>query len=65
MPERRWAVPGDGFRAFDSRLARTGMWVCYDTRFPEAARLLALDGATLGLAATAWLGGRVGVGAAG
>jgi 5-aminopentanamidase len=54
--ERRWAVPGDGFRAFDSGHGRCGMWICYDTRFPEAARLLAIDGATLGLAATAWLG---------
>jgi len=24
-----------------------GMWICYDTRFPEAARALALSGATL------------------
>ncbi|MHB0875103.1 MAG: carbon-nitrogen hydrolase family protein [Anaerolineae bacterium] len=54
--ERRWAVPGDGFHAFDSGHARCGMWICYDTRFPEVARLLAIDGATLALAATAWLG---------
>jgi predicted amidohydrolase len=32
------------------------MWICYDTRFPEAARVLALEGATLCLAATAWFG---------
>jgi predicted amidohydrolase len=35
---------------------RCGAWVCYDTRFPELARRLALDGATLGLVSAAWLG---------
>ena len=54
--ERQWAKQGEGFAAFDTEHARCGMWICYDTRFPEAARLLAIDGATLGLAATAWLG---------
>lgn len=54
--EKQWAKPGEGFAAFDTGEARCGMWICYDTRFPEAARLLAIDGATLGLVATAWLG---------
>jgi predicted amidohydrolase len=54
--EREWAVPGQELAAFDSSFARIGMWICYDTRFPEVARLLALDGAALGLVATAWLG---------
>lgn len=54
--ERRWARPGSSLTAFDAGHARCGMWICYDTRFPELARVLALDGATLGLVATAWLG---------
>jgi len=54
--ERTWATPGDSFQAFDTANTRCGMWICYDTRFPEAARLLAIDGACCGLVATAWLG---------
>jgi predicted amidohydrolase len=54
--EAEWAEPGRGFEAFDSGGLRCGMWICYDTRFPEAARSLALAGANLGLVATAWLG---------
>lgn len=54
--ERQWAQPGDRFRAFDTGQVRAGMWICYDTRFPEVGRLLTIDGASLGLAATAWLG---------
>lgn len=54
--EKQWAAPGATVAAFDTAQARCGMWICYDTRFPEVARLLAIDGATLALAATAWLG---------
>ena len=54
--EPRWASPADDARVFDLGGVRCGAWVCYDTRFPELARRLALDGATLGLVAAAWLG---------
>ena len=54
--ESGWASPGEGFECFDAGGARAGMWICYDTRFPEVARVLALEGATLCLAATAWFG---------
>lgn len=54
--EKRWARPGEGFATFDAAGARAGMWICYDTRFPECARSLAVQGAALGLVATAWLG---------
>jgi predicted amidohydrolase len=54
--EREWAEAGDGFECLDAGFARLGMWICYDTRFPEAGRALALKGATLGLAGSAWLG---------
>ena len=52
----RWAVRGEPTTAFDACGVRCGAWVCYDTRFPELARRLALDGATLGLVGAAWLG---------
>ena len=54
--EGAWAAAGEGFESFESAGIRMGMWICYDTRFPEAARSLALSGATLCLAATAWFG---------
>ncbi len=54
--ESQWAAPGEGFECFDAAGIPAGMWICYDTRFPEAARVLALEGATLCLAATAWFG---------
>lgn len=54
--ERLWAEPGDGLVTFDAEGARAGMWICYDTRFPEVGRLVALGGGSLALVATAWLG---------
>jgi predicted amidohydrolase len=36
------------------RLGRLGLLICYDLRFPEPMRLLALDGAQLVLLPTAW-----------
>jgi predicted amidohydrolase len=52
----RWAARAETAAAFDVLGVRCGAWVCYDTRFPELARRLALDGATLGLVGAAWLG---------
>ncbi len=54
--EAEWAGPGSGYAGFSAGSFRCGMWICYDTRFPEAARALALDGVTCALAGTAWLG---------
>jgi predicted amidohydrolase len=54
--EGEWATAGGGFESFDFDGLRIGMWICYDTRFPEAARSLALSGARLCLAASAWFG---------
>jgi predicted amidohydrolase len=52
----RWAARAEPASAFDACGVRCGAWVCYDTRFPELARRLALDGATLGIVGAAWLG---------
>ena len=44
--EKFYFTPGDlGFRAFDTRVARIGVLVCWDQWFPEASRLTALQGA--------------------
>ena len=46
--EKFYFAPGDsGFRAFDTGAGRIGVLICWDQWFPEAARLLALDGAEI------------------
>lgn len=44
----------DAFEAFDSPVGRMGMLICYDKAFPEASRTLALDGAEVIAALSAW-----------
>ncbi|MGO9307457.1 MAG: carbon-nitrogen hydrolase family protein [Spirochaetia bacterium] len=56
VTEKEWALPGTGFPAMTTGGMRCGMWICYDTRFPEAARALARSGVTLGLVGSAWFG---------
>jgi predicted amidohydrolase len=56
VTEKEWATPGPGFQAMNQGDLRLGMWICYDTRFPETARTLAQAGATLGLVGSAWFG---------
>jgi N-carbamoylputrescine amidase len=46
--------PGDGWHAFDTPVGRIGMQICYDKAFPEAARTLALDGASIIVSMSAW-----------
>lgn len=44
--EKLWFTPGDEpLEVYDLGIARVGMMVCYDWRFPEVARILALKGA--------------------
>jgi len=46
--DRVWATPGDrGLPTFDIPPGRTGIIIGYDALFPEAARVLALDGADI------------------
>jgi len=43
-----------GFHVFDTAVGRIGMLICYDLRFPEAARTLALRGADIIALPTNW-----------
>lgn len=45
---------GDVFEAFDTPVGRMGLLIDYDKTFPEAARSLALDGATVLACLSAW-----------
>jgi nitrilase len=45
---------GDQFGAFDTPVGRMGMLIDYDKTFPEASRTLALDGARIIAALSAW-----------
>ena len=47
-------LAGDSFAAFDTPVGRLGMLIDYDKTFPESARALALDGAQLIAALSAW-----------
>lgn len=51
-------TPGDrGLPVYDLPFGRVGLCVCYDLRFVEVARALALQGADLVAVPTAWVGG--------
>jgi len=43
----RFVVPGDELPVYDTPLGRIGVEICYDLRFPEVTRTLALKGADL------------------
>lgn len=54
----KFTTRGDtGFRVFDTPLGRIGMLICYDLRFPEATRTLALRGAEIIALPTNWPAG--------
>jgi deaminated glutathione amidase len=51
-------VPGErGPRTVRTPLGRFGLLVCYELRFPELTRMLALDGADVILLPSAWIAG--------
>ncbi|MBS1725955.1 MAG: carbon-nitrogen hydrolase family protein [Armatimonadetes bacterium] len=50
----RFVTPGDDFPVFDTKHGRLGLLICFDIRFPEAARILALKGADAILLPTNW-----------
>jgi predicted amidohydrolase len=56
--EKGVLAPGNlGFPVAETRLGVLGLCVCYDLRFVEVARLLALQGAELVCVPAAWVGG--------
>ena len=50
----RFATPGDELPLFDTKLGRIGVLICFDQRFPEPARVLALVGADVIVLPTNW-----------
>ena len=50
----RFVTPGDELPVFDTRLGRIGLQICYDLRFPEVTRTLALAGADIVALPTNW-----------
>ena len=56
--ESKLFVPGaEPTQTFDAGWARVGLMVCYDLRFPEVTRKLALEGAEVVIAPSAWVAG--------
>ena len=45
--EKGYFYPGDGFTVHNTRYGRIGVLICYDQWFPEAARIIALQGADI------------------
>ncbi len=45
---------GSRYGVFDTPVGRVGLQICYDKAFPEAARLMALDGAQIIASLSAW-----------
>jgi predicted amidohydrolase len=57
-PEKQAFSPGDlGLPVFESAIGHLGLCICYDLRFPEVVRILALRGADLVCAPAAWVAG--------
>jgi predicted amidohydrolase len=50
----RFTRPGDELALFDTPLGRIGVEICYDLRFPELTRALALAGADIVVLPTNW-----------
>jgi predicted amidohydrolase len=50
----RFTRPGDELTVFDTPVGRIGIQICYDLRFPEVTRSLALAGADIVVLPTNW-----------
>jgi predicted amidohydrolase len=47
LNEKQYFYPGNAAEVFETDLGNIGMVVCYDARFPELSRILALKGAEI------------------
>lgn len=52
--EKRWFTPGKSFPVYETALGKIGLFICYDTFFPECARSLAVKGAEILVNSTNW-----------
>ncbi|MEM2122648.1 MAG: nitrilase-related carbon-nitrogen hydrolase [Candidatus Bathyarchaeia archaeon] len=52
--EPRFFSPGQDYPVFDTKIGQLGIMICYDSSFPEVARILTLKGAQLILVPSAW-----------
>jgi predicted amidohydrolase len=50
----KYVNPGDELRVFNTPIGKVGILICFDTRFPEASRILSLNGADLIAIPTNW-----------
>ena len=52
--EKTWCRSGSDFPVFDTEIGRIGIMICWDTAFPETARIYALKGCDLLVVSTNW-----------
>ncbi len=58
----RFATHGDQpFKIFETEVGRVGLNICFDVRFPESTRIMALQGAEIVVLSTNWPAGAEGV----
>jgi predicted amidohydrolase len=50
----RFVIPGNELCVFNTKIGRIGILICYEWRFPETARCLALRGAEVIIGLSAW-----------
>lgn len=55
ITESQYITRGSSYPVYDTEFGKVAIWICYDTRFPEVARLYALQGAKIAFVPTAWL----------
>ena len=56
ITESQYITRGSSYPVYETEFGKVAIWICYDTRFPEVARLYALKGAKIAFEPTAWLG---------
>lgn len=52
--EKKWFATGSNYPVFDTPMGKIGIFICFDTFFPEIARIEALKGADLFAVCTNW-----------